>query len=135
MSSFTTSRRMRDRSLIAGRGETTKWENRGSETLYTAPPPQDRVKLFMSPLLKSENFLWPPPPPLNMAKTSNYCPPFRRGKTSIPPPPPLLFCRPPPLPIIGDQSLRPPSVVFLYRVHEVQMIGNIIRGIHYIYHE
>ena len=49
----------RDWSLIMGRGGATKWENRGSET-FCAPPPQDRVKLFATPLLKSGNFFAPP---------------------------------------------------------------------------
>ena len=35
-----------------------------------APPPQDKVKLFTPPLLKSGNFSCLP---YNMAKTSNYC--------------------------------------------------------------
>ena len=34
-----------------------------------APPPQDRVKLFAPPLLKSGKFTRPP---YNMAKTSSY---------------------------------------------------------------
>ena len=86
------------------------------------PPLQDRVKLFVPPLLKSGNFTCPP---YNMAKTLSY-----RVKTSpknvVPPPhsewlkllspplfvgvklhvpPPLPFCSPP-LPVISDQSLR-----------------------------
>ena len=58
---------LRDWTLITGRGA-TKWGNRGSETFCA--PPQDRVKLFTPPLLKSGNFLLPP---YNMAKTSSYC--------------------------------------------------------------
>ena len=62
------------------------------------PPPQDRVNLLAPPLLKSGNFLRPPP--FNMAKTSSYCiktPPY----TFYAPPPPLstwlkLFPPPPP---------------------------------------
>ena len=46
---------LRDWSLITeGGGGATKWENRGSETFCA--PPQDRVKLFAPPLLKSGNF-------------------------------------------------------------------------------
>ena len=39
-----------------GEGGATKWKNRGSETFYAPPPPQDRVTLFAPPLLKSGNF-------------------------------------------------------------------------------
>ena len=59
---------LRDWSLITGRGGATKWENCGCETFW-APPPQDRVKLYAPPFLKSGNFSRPP---YNMAKTSSY---------------------------------------------------------------
>ena len=90
--------------------------------LFAPPPslPQDRVTLFAPPpppLLKSQNFLHPPP--FNMAQNSSYCvktspelfvppppsfdmaktlsTPFHRGKTSHAPPPPLSrFVAPPP---------------------------------------
>ena len=43
-----------------GEGGATKWENCGSETFCPPPPPQDRVKLFAPPLLKSGNITHPP---------------------------------------------------------------------------
>ena len=109
---------LRDWSLITGRGELQNGKIAGPKLFV--PPPQDRVKLFTPPLLKSGNFSCPP---YNMAKTSSYleklpqnflcppfsiaktfsAPPFRRGKTSRAPPP-LPFCSPP-LPVISDQSL------------------------------
>ena len=51
-----------------GEGGATKWKNHGPETVC-APPPQDRVKLFSPPLLKSGKFSCPP---YNMAKRSSY---------------------------------------------------------------
>ena len=104
-----------------GEGGATKWVNRGSET-FCALPPQDRVKLFAPPLLKSGNFARAPPPPYNMAKTSSYClkttPKLFVSHPSawlklFPPPlfvgvklhmPPSRFVAPP-LPVISDQSL------------------------------
>ena len=46
-----------DKGLVInyGEGGATKWENAGPKLF--APPPQDRVKLFAPPLLKSGNFL------------------------------------------------------------------------------
>ena len=95
--------KIRDWSLITGRGGLQNGKIAGPKLF--APPPQDRVKLFAPPLLKSGNFTRPP---YNMAKTSSYCvkstpklfvppppfrmaktfsaPPFRRGKTSRAPP-------------------------------------------------
>ena len=73
-----------------GEGGATKWENRGSETFCA--PPQDRVKLFAPPLLKSGNFSRPP---YNMATTPSY-----RVKTT-----PKLFV--PPLQH-GLNFFRPP---------------------------
>ena len=121
-----TSKALRDWSLITGMGKS--WVR----NFLHPPPPQDRVKLFGPPLLKSGNFLRPPPPPpphFNMAKTSSHSvkttpklvvPPFSMAKTFFAPPPllfigvklhmpppPLPFCsRPPPLPVISDQSLN-----------------------------
>ena len=66
-----------------GEGGATKWENRGSETFCA--PPQDKVKLFAPPLLKSGNLTRPP---YNMAKTSSsrikttpklFVPPLQNG--------------------------------------------------------
>ena len=53
---------------MGGGGVYTKWENRGSKT-FCAPPPPNRVKLFVPPppLLKSGKVLRHPP--FNMAKT------------------------------------------------------------------
>ena len=90
-----------------GRGGATKWENRGSET-FCAPPPQDRVKLFTPPLLKSGNFSRPP---YNMAKTSSY-----RVKTTpklFAPPPPSAWLKlfPPPLFVGVKLHVPPPPVL------------------------
>ena len=93
---------LRDWSLITGRGGLQNGKIAGPKLF--APPPQDRVKLFAPPLLKSGNFTRPPynmaktssyrvkstpklfvPPPFRMAKTFS-APPFRRGKTSRAPP-------------------------------------------------
>ena len=93
---------IRDWSLITGRGGLQNGKIAGLKLF--APPPQDRVKLFAPPLLKSGNFTRPPynmaktssyrvkstpklvvPPPFRMAKTFS-APPFRRGKTSRAPP-------------------------------------------------
>ena len=60
---------IRDWSLIMGRGGLQNGKIAGPKLF--APPPQDRVKLFTAPLLKSGNFSRPPP--YNMAKTSSYC--------------------------------------------------------------
>ena len=100
---------VRDWSLIMGRGGATKWENRGSETFCA--PPQDRVKLFVPPLLKGGNFLRPP---ITMAKTSSSCV-KTTSKFSVPPPPSFSMAKishappsrfvAPPLPVISDQSL------------------------------
>ena len=111
---------LRDWSLITGRGGLQNGKIAGPKLF--APPPQDRVKLFAPPLLKSGNFTRPPP--YNMAKTSSYHvkstpklfvppasewlklfppPPFRKGKTSRAPPPSRFVA--PPLPVISDHSL------------------------------
>ena len=58
---------IRDWSLITGRGGLQNGKIAGPKLF--APPPQDRVKLFAPPLLKSGNFSCPP---YNMAKTSSY---------------------------------------------------------------
>ena len=58
---------IRDWSLITGRGGLQNGKIAGPKLF--APPPQDRVKLFATPLLKSGNFTRPP---YNMAKTSSY---------------------------------------------------------------
>ena len=104
---------IRDRSLITGRGGLQNGKIAGPK-LFAPPPPQDNVKLFEPPRLKSGNFSCPP---YNMAKTSSYRvkttpklfvlplqhgnnffrPPFDRGKT-----PRALS-----LPVISDQSLIP----------------------------
>ena len=67
-----------------GEGGATKWENRGFETCCA--PPQDRVKLFTPPLLKSGNFSRPPTiwlnfklPHKNYLKTFCAPPPFQHG--------------------------------------------------------
>ena len=108
---------LRDWSLITGRGGLQNGKIAGPKLF--APPPQDRVKLFAPPLLKSGNFSRPP---YNMAKTSSYCvkttlklfvPPPSAWLKLFPPPffvgvklhvPPLPFCSPP-LPVIRDWSL------------------------------
>ena len=69
---------VRDWSLITGRGGLQNGKI-ASPKLFAPPPPQDRVKLFAPPLLKSGNFSCPS---YNMAKTSSN-----------------------PLPVISDQSL------------------------------
>ena len=88
---------LRDWSLITGRGGLQNGKIAGPKRF--APPPQDRVKLFAPPLLKSGNLTCPP---YNMAKTSSY-----RVKST-----PKLFVPPlqngfvaPPLPVISDHSL------------------------------
>ena len=48
----------RDWSLITGRGGLQNGKIAGPKLF--APPPQDRVKLFAPPLLKSGNFSRPP---------------------------------------------------------------------------
>ena len=58
---------LRDWSLITGRGGLQNGKITGPKLF--APPPQDRVKLFAPPLLKSGSFSCPP---YNMAKTSSY---------------------------------------------------------------
>ena len=58
---------VRDWSLITGRGGLQNGKIAGPKLF--APPPQDRVKLFAPPLLKSGNFTRPP---YNMAKTLSY---------------------------------------------------------------
>ena len=62
-----TTRGVRDWSLITGRGGLQNGKIAGPKLF--APPPQDRVKLFEPPLLKSWKFSWPP---YNMVKTSSY---------------------------------------------------------------
>ena len=56
---------LRDWSLITGRGGPQNGKIAGQKA-FAPPPPQDRVKLSASPLLKSGNFSRPP---YNMAKT------------------------------------------------------------------
>ena len=104
---------LRDWSLITGRGGYKMGKSRVRNLLRPPPPPQDRVKLFAPPLLKSGNFsrppynmaktssfrikttpkLFVPPPPFSMAKTFS-APPFCRRKTSSAPP--SRFVAPPP---------------------------------------
>ena len=50
---------LRDWSLITGRGGLQNGKIAGPK-LFAPPSPQDRVKLFASPLLKSGNFSRPP---------------------------------------------------------------------------
>ena len=50
--------KLRDWSLITGRGGLQNGKIAGPKLF--APPPQDRVKLFVPPLLKSGNFTRPP---------------------------------------------------------------------------
>ena len=69
----------RDWSLITGRGGLQN--GKIADPKLFVPPPQDRVKLFTPPLLKSGNFSCPP---YNMAKTLSY-----RVKTT-----PTLFVPP-----------------------------------------
>ena len=92
---------IRDWSLIMGKGGLQNGKIAGPKLFA---PPQDRVKLFAPPLLKSGNFLCPP---YNMAKTSSYrvkttpklvVPPFSMANTVSDPP----FCR-------GKTSRAPPS--------------------------
>ena len=97
-----------------------------SKTCCAPPPlPQDRVKLFASPLLKSGNVSCPP---YNMAKTSSYRvkttpklvvpPPSAWIKPFLPPPPLFVGVKPhmpPPLPVISDQSLT--ALVSDYQPH------------------
>ena len=64
---------LRDWSLITRRGGLQNGKIAGPKLF--APPPQDRVKLFAPPLLKSANFTRPP---YNMAKTSSF-----RGKSTM----------------------------------------------------
>ena len=117
---------IRDWSLITGRGGVYKTRELRVRNFLHPLHPQDRVKLFASPLLKSGNFLRPPSlwlklqatpknypktfcaPTFSMAKTSP--PPFHRGKTSHAP---LPFCSPP-LPVISDQSLRVSLSLFIH---------------------
>ena len=96
-----------DWSLITWRGGATKWENHGSETFCA--PPQDRVKLFTPPLLKSGNFSRPP---YNMAKTSSYSV-KTTPKLFVPPSSAWLKKIPPPL---GSRFL------FFYRVLDTNML-------------
>ena len=63
-------RKLRDRSIITWRGGYKLGKSR-VRNLLRPPPPSGQGKTFCSPLLKSGNFLCPPP--FNMAKTSNYC--------------------------------------------------------------
>ena len=58
---------LRDWSLITGRGGLQNGKIAGPKLF--APPPQDRVKLFAPPLLKTGKFTRPH---YNMAKTSSY---------------------------------------------------------------
>ena len=51
---------IRDWSLITGRGGGCKM-GKSRVRNFLHPPPQDRVKLFVPPLFKSENFSCPPP--------------------------------------------------------------------------
>ena len=52
---------IRDWSLITGRGGGGLQNGKiAGPKLFAPPPPQDRVKLFAPPLLKSGNFLCPP---------------------------------------------------------------------------
>ena len=78
------------------------------------PPPQDRVKLFAPPLLKSGNFSRLP---YNMALTYKLVvPPLQHGSNFVRPPlfigvklhvpPPSRFVAPPPIPVISDQFLN-----------------------------
>ena len=93
----------RDWSLITGRGGLQNGKIAGPKLF--APPPQDMVKLFVPPLLKSGNFR---APPYNMAKTSSY-----RVKTIpklfVPPPSAWLKLFPPPPFHRGQTSRAPPS--------------------------
>ena len=55
---------LRDWSLITrkgGGGGGYKMGKPGVQNFLTPPPPQDRIKLFVPPLLKSGNFMRPPP--------------------------------------------------------------------------
>ena len=94
------------------------WENRGSESF--CDPSQDRVKIVAPPpLLKSRNFVCPPP---YIVKTSSFCrkkQPQNVFWSKLFPPPPLFvgvklhsppscFVVPPPLPVISDKSLTQP---------------------------
>ena len=94
---------LRDWSLITERGGLQNGKIVGPKLF--ARPPQNRVKHFAPPLLKSGNFMAKTSsflcPPFRMAKTFSV-PPFRRGKTSRAPPSRFVA---PPLPVISDQSL------------------------------
>ena len=63
---------LRDRSLITGRGEVTKEENRGSETVCPLPPRQNLSR----PPFEGWKLIAPPP--------------FAHIHTPPPPPPPRL---------------------------------------------
>ena len=98
-------RLVRDWSLIKGRGGLQNGKIAGPKLF--APPPQDRVKLFAPPLLKSGNFTRPP---YNMAKTSSY-----RVKPTpklfVPPPSEWLKLFPPPLFVGVKLHVPPPPVL------------------------
>ena len=96
---------LRDWSLITGRGGLQNGKIAGPKLF--APPPQDRVKLFAPPLLKSGNISCPP---YNMAKTSSY-----RVKSTpklfVPPPSAWLKLFPPPLFVGVKLHVPPPPVL------------------------
>ena len=127
---------LRDWSLITGRGGgATKREIAGPK-LFSPPPIQDRVKLFAppTPLLKSGNFLRPPPPSiwLKIQATAYTLP-----QNMLCPPPPsawlkhfLSFCSPPPpLPVISDQSLKNTWNGYFYNVHAIRL--NLCKQVKY----
>ena len=94
---------LRDWSLITGRGGLQNGKIAGPKLF--APPPQDRVKLFAPPLLKSGNFTRPP---YNMAKTSSYHV-KSTPKLFVPPPSEWRKLFPPPPFLRGKTSRAPPS--------------------------
>ena len=96
---------IRDWSLITGRGGLQNGKIAGPKLF--APPPQDRVKLFAPPLLKSGNFTRPP---YNMAKTSSYHV-KSTPKLFVPPPSEWRKLFPPPLFLGVKLHVPPPPVL------------------------